>query len=277
MNPKKPRISIITPSFNSGSKLPRAIESVLDQNFSSFEHIVVDAGSTDNTLQILKSYPHIKWISEPDKGQSDALNKGFALSQGEIIVSLNCDDYFAPDAFNCVVPHFDAGAKFVVGDVIVMSFRLGRSFKNVGKIGLKSMMRLWEQNAYCYNPVGYFYAREVQEAVPFNVNNNFSLDLEFLLDAASKFPMIKIEKLLGYYDEDANSKTTRSQTDDGYWSASTFPFLEQHIWALTENEQKQFRLDRERGYARMARYWRRRAAISRLREQVRALGKKIFP
>lgn len=277
MPPHKPRISIITPSFNSGSKLPRAIESVLAQNYSSFEHVVVDAGSTDNTLEILKSYPHLKWISEPDNGQSDALNKGFALSRGEIIVSLNCDDYFAPDAFHAVIPHFDAGAKFVVGDVIVDSYRLGRSFKNIGKIGLKSMMRLWEQNAYCYNPVGYFYVREVQEAVPFNVKNNYSMDLEFLLAAAAKFPMVKIDKLLGYYDEDSNSKTTRSQAEAGYWSADTFPFVEQHIPSLTAKEQIQFRLDRERGYARMARYWRRRAAINRLREHVRALGKRIFP
>lgn len=276
MTAQKPTISVITPSFNSGSKLRRAIESVLAQNFIAFEHIVVDAGSTDETLSILKSYPHIKWISESDRGQSDALNKGFAISSGDIIVSLNCDDYFALGAFDAVIPHFNSGAKFVVGDVMVNSFRLGRSFKNIGKVGLKSMMRLWEQNAYCYNPVGYFYTRTVQEAVPFNIKNNFSMDLEFLLDVSAKFPMIKIDKLLGYYDEDSNSKTTRSQAEEGYWSVDTFPFVEQHINSLTTEEQKQFRLDRQRGYTRIARYWRRRAAMIRLREYFRALGKKIY-
>jgi glycosyltransferase involved in cell wall biosynthesis len=273
---QRPKISVITPSFNSGSKLRRAIESVLAQNFSAFEHIVVDAGSTDETLDIIKTYPHLVWVSEPDNGQSDALNKGFAMSKGDIIVSLNCDDYFSKNAFNLVVPYFDKGAQFVVGNIEVNSFRLGRSFANNAKIEMIAMMRHWEPDAYCYNPIGYFYTRAVQQACPFNVNNEYTLDLEFLLDAAAKFPIVKVNHLLGYYDEDASSKTTRSQADQGYWTIDNFAFVERHISTLPANAQIEFRRERKRGYARITRYWQRREKIIQLREKIRALGKKMF-
>ncbi len=72
----KPRISIITPSLNSGKYVERAINSVLNQNYSNYEHIIVDGGSSDTTIDIMKKYKRLKWISEPDIGQSDALNKG---------------------------------------------------------------------------------------------------------------------------------------------------------------------------------------------------------
>jgi glycosyltransferase involved in cell wall biosynthesis len=96
------RISIITPSFNQGKFIEDAIQSVLNQNYQDVEHIVIDNCSTDNTMEVLKKYPHIKFISEPDQGQSDALNKGFRLATGEIIGWLNCDDFYLPGAFKIV-------------------------------------------------------------------------------------------------------------------------------------------------------------------------------
>ena len=92
-------ISIITPSFNQGQFLDDAIQSVIAQGYTDFEHIVIDNCSTDNTIDILKKYPHLKWISEPDEGQSDALNKGFKMSKGEVIGWLNCDDFYLEGAF----------------------------------------------------------------------------------------------------------------------------------------------------------------------------------
>jgi hypothetical protein len=176
-----------------------------------------------------------------------------------------------------VLPYFEANAEFVVGNVTVKSFRLGRSFRNVARVGLKSMMRHWERNAYCYNPVGYFYTRKVQETVSFNINNNFTMDLEFLLAAGSKFSMVKIDKVLGYYDEGLSSKTTRSQADQGYWSMENFSYIEQYISELQISEQDLFRRDRQKGYARITRYWRRNAKIVQFREKIRAIGKMIFP
>jgi glycosyltransferase involved in cell wall biosynthesis len=100
------KISIITPSFNQGRFIEDAIQSVLMQDYPDFEHIVIDNCSTDNTIEILKKYNHIKWISEPDKGQSDALNKGFKMSCGEIIGWLNCDDFYIEGAFKKAAEEF---------------------------------------------------------------------------------------------------------------------------------------------------------------------------
>src|ERR1700756_3819113 len=92
------KISIVTPSFNQASFLKEALESVARQNYPAVEHIVVDGGSTDGSVELLKAYSgrngwaHLRWISEPDEGQSDALNKGFKMASGEIIGWLNSDD-----------------------------------------------------------------------------------------------------------------------------------------------------------------------------------------
>ena len=97
-----PLFSVITPSFNQAEFIGQTIESVLAQRYPNFEHIVVDGGSTDGTVDILRSYPHLAWTSEPDHGQSDALNKGFARAKGDVIGWINSDDYYAPGAFTTV-------------------------------------------------------------------------------------------------------------------------------------------------------------------------------
>jgi len=96
---KYPKISIVTPSLNQGKYIERCIQSVLIQYYPNFEHIIVDSGSQDETLRILRKYSHLKWISEPDDGQAQAINKGFATSQGELLAWLNCDDEYRPGAF----------------------------------------------------------------------------------------------------------------------------------------------------------------------------------
>lgn len=98
-----PLVSIVTPSFNSAKYLEANIHSVINQHYPKLEHIVVDGGSSDNTVEILKKYSHLKWISEKDRGQSDALNKGFKLAKGEIIGWLNSDDTYNEGAVNFAV------------------------------------------------------------------------------------------------------------------------------------------------------------------------------
>lgn len=100
------KISVVTPSYNQGSFIEEAIQSVLKQKYSNVEHIIIDGGSTDNTIMIFNKYPHLKWVSEPDKGQSDALNKGFKKATGDLIAWLNADDYFLPGAFHKVTQLF---------------------------------------------------------------------------------------------------------------------------------------------------------------------------
>ena len=105
------RISVITPSFNQAGYIEQNIRSVLDQQYPDFEHIVIDGGSTDGTVEVLKRFPHLKWISEKDNGQSDALNKGFAMASGDIICWLNSDDWLAPEAFHRVAHELASGRK----------------------------------------------------------------------------------------------------------------------------------------------------------------------
>lgn len=104
MNEKKePLVSIVTPSFNSYPFIIDNIESVKNQTYSNIEHIVIDGGSTDGTVEVLKSYSHLKWVSEKDNGQSDAINKGFKLAKGEIIGWLNSDDTYNEEAITVSV------------------------------------------------------------------------------------------------------------------------------------------------------------------------------
>jgi GT2 family glycosyltransferase len=91
---QKPKISIVTPTFNCGPFIRECIESVLSQNYQNVEHIIVDGASDDGTVEILKEYPHLRWISEPDRGEADALNKGLRMATGEIIGWLGGDDRY---------------------------------------------------------------------------------------------------------------------------------------------------------------------------------------
>lgn len=99
------KFSIITPSYNQGRFLPDCVESVLSQKGIECEHIVTDAGSTDETLGVLARYPHLQWTSEPDKGMSDGINKGFRRATGDWVMWLNCDDYLLPGALAKVAAH----------------------------------------------------------------------------------------------------------------------------------------------------------------------------
>jgi glycosyltransferase involved in cell wall biosynthesis len=102
------KITIVTPSYNQGHFIEDAIKSVLKQAYPSFEHIIIDGGSTDNTIEILRNYPHLKWISEKDEGQSDALNKGFLMATGDIIGWLNADDFYLDNVFESVADNFES-------------------------------------------------------------------------------------------------------------------------------------------------------------------------
>ncbi len=103
----RPSIALVTPSLNQAAFLPLTIDSVLRQGYPQLDYLVVDGGSTDGTLDILRSYGNrLRWISEPDAGQSSAINKGWRLTQGEIIGWLNSDDLLVPAALERVSAFF---------------------------------------------------------------------------------------------------------------------------------------------------------------------------
>ena len=92
-----PPVTVITPAFNRADYLDEVIRSVLDQGYPDLELIVVDGGSTDGTVDILKRYgDRLRWVSERDEGQTDAINKGISMATGVIIAYLNSDDLYLP-------------------------------------------------------------------------------------------------------------------------------------------------------------------------------------
>jgi len=102
------KVSIVTPSFNQGKYIEETIKSVVNQTYKNIEHIIIDNESDDGTIEILKKYRHLKWLSEKDKGQTNAINKGIKMSSGEIIAWLNSDDLYYEDAAEIVVEFFQA-------------------------------------------------------------------------------------------------------------------------------------------------------------------------
>ena len=118
------KISIITATYNSGKTLRDTIESVLSQTYSDFEHLIVDGGSKDNTLEIIKEYEpkyngRLRWISEPDRGLYDAMNKGIRMASGDVVGILNSDDFYTTDKILEILSSAleKSGADAVYGDI----------------------------------------------------------------------------------------------------------------------------------------------------------------
>lgn len=202
------KISVLTPSYNSGKYIERAIQSVLRQDYKNWEHIIVDGGSNDGTLEILKKYPHLRWISEPDKGQSDAMNKAFNMSKGEIVVYLNADDYFFENIFDIVSSKFNNDSSLDI-------FFGGLLLDDQGEISeIKYSTSIYKILHYrdCTfpsNPLSYFYRRELQEAVgEFPVNNHFTMDYWFLLRALRNSVLDRTEHIFGVYYFDGCNKSS---------------------------------------------------------------------
>lgn len=153
-----PSVSVITPSFNQGRFIEETIESVLGQDYPNIEYLVIDGGSTDNTLEILRKYgDRLTWISEPDKGQTDAINKGFKRARGEIICWLNSDDTYEPGAISKAVEYFlehpDVMMVYGEGNEIDENGGLLQRFPATQEFDLWALIYIWD---YILQPTTFF-------------------------------------------------------------------------------------------------------------------------
>jgi len=121
MDPFIPTVSIVTVVYNRVNQLEETILSVLNQQFDKFEYIIIDGGSTDGTIDLIRKYEDriAYWISEKDKGIYDAMNKGIDAAKGKWINFMNCGDRFMPDALSSVFSEDHNGADIVFGDTII--------------------------------------------------------------------------------------------------------------------------------------------------------------
>lgn len=214
-NGKFLKISIITPVLNAAEFLERTIQNVISQNYPELEHIIVDGGSTDGTLEIIRKYPSVRLIQEKGS-QSKAFNIGFQAATGELLGAVNGDDTYSEGIFHFVNEYFlnHPDCEFLMGNV--QFIENGKSgFLNVPRHTMPEMMYWWEKNAYCFNPVGYFYTCKVRDSVPpFKEDNHYDMDHSFLLEAGSRFRINKTEKVFGNFYFHEKNKTSEMHREN---------------------------------------------------------------
>ena len=190
-----PKISIITPSFNQGQFIGKTIESVLSQNYSNLEYIVMDGGSTDNTLDILKSYgAKIKYFSQKDHGQADAINQGLKKTTGEIVAYLNSDDILLPGSLQHVADHFInyPDSQWLTGDYQIIN-EYDQQIQPLVVIYKRLLRNLLSFNLLCIaNPIvqpSTFWRRSLLKKVGFfNEKLHYCLDFDYWLRVIKKYP-----------------------------------------------------------------------------------------
>lgn len=176
----EPLVSIITPSYNQAQYLEETIRSVLTQDYPRVEYIVIDGGSTDGSLDIIKKYADriSYWVSEKDKGQTDALNKGFAASHGSILAWLNSDDTYKPGAIRAAVEYLSRHPQvgMVYGDLDFID----ENGKVVGKFpaAQTDLKRLRKGYVHIPQPAAFFRAEHWKKVAPLDDTFYFAMDYD---------------------------------------------------------------------------------------------------
>ncbi len=194
--PALPRISVITPSFNQGAFIQATIESILSQKYPNLEYLVLDGGSSDETLDILKSCgSEVQWISEKDEGQADAINKGLRRASGEVIGWLNSDDTYLPGALEYVGRFFAEHSKVdvVYGDGYYVN-REGTIVQPYHTLDFS-----WESFAHeCYicQPTVFFRRCVLDNVGMLDPKLHVALDYEFWMRLFRKHPPVRLPRFL---------------------------------------------------------------------------------
>jgi len=182
-----PKISVVTPSLNQGQYIEECIKSVLFQNYPNFEHIIIDGGSSDQTIQILKKYPHLIWISEPDNGQSDALNKGFRMATGDIVGWLNADDRYLPGTFYKVAHYMKLHPEV---DIVYGDYRFidekGRVTQIRKELDFDLFMLKYLHILYIPSTATFFRKKIFEDGNFLRLDFHYAMDYEFFLRLALK-------------------------------------------------------------------------------------------
>lgn len=206
-------ISVITPVYNGEKFIESCIKVVIEQNCPNVEHIIIDGGSKDRTVEIIKQYaehyPHIRWISEKDQGQSDAMNKGIAMAKGEIISFLNVDDFYEPNVLNPVLKLFEKlpEPSLVVGNCNIWGDSQELILINKPK-KLKIEYLLSETSPFPYNPSAYFYHKSLHQKIGlYKVDEHYMMDIDFICKAVQAAKVKYVNKTWGNHRHIEGTKT----------------------------------------------------------------------
>jgi len=190
-----PKVSITTPSYNQGEYIEDTIKSVIEQDYPNLEYIIIDGGSNDNSVEIIKKYadlyPFIRWVSEKDRGQSHAINKGFRRSTGEIVAWLNSDDVYATNAIKNQVKLLQNNPDVILvyGDAIIEDEVTGikEKFKSAEPF---DYYRLIHVNHMIMQPTT-FWRRQLFDKIGYlDESLNFTMDWEFWIRAGKEHKIL---------------------------------------------------------------------------------------
>ena len=226
-----PRISIVTPSLNLAEFIEYAILSVLIQEYSNFEHIIIDGGSTDSTLSILKRYPHLQWVSEKDQGQSDALNKGFRRANGDIIGWLNADERYLTPCFHLIAEYFRRNPAI---DVVYGNCRYidekGKVFKIIKALKYDIFLVKYLPFMDIFTCTCFFRRRIFEENNYLKLDYDYIMDREFFIRLAQKgYIFSHLNEYLGDFRYTGYNKTSHERTK--FW-AETKKALSQNDYVI---------------------------------------------
>lgn len=215
-----PRISIVTPSYNQAQFIEQTIDSILSQNYPNLEYIVIDGGSTDGSAAIIRRYEkHLKfWVSEKDRGQTHAINKGMAHATGEIRAYLNSDDYYLPGTFEAVSqawqeqPDIDLlhGRCRYVDEA---GNKIGEQFGDIQ--GIEQVLDVWDvwwSKRQFVQPEVFWSARLAKRVGPFRENLYFAMDFEYWLRIiAAGGKVVPLDRELTCFRFTVDQKSNQSQ------------------------------------------------------------------
>lgn len=206
-----PRITIVTPSYNQGRFIEETIRSVLLQGYPNLEYIIIDGGSTDDSVEIIKKYePWLTyWVSEPDKGQSHAINKGFQKASGEIYAFINSDDYYLPEAFGHVANAFNESVGMLVG--VSMQVGLDGVLKGERKAPSLAFEDVadWQTNWF-RQPACFFSKTAFEKVGGIDEDLEYALDFDLELGIIKETGAARVEKKLAVARNHPAMKTCNS-------------------------------------------------------------------